>query len=149
MIVLTNKKISNPTTITPPIIPQIRGQLIDDIGGGGIIGAGIGIGVCVGVVPNAGVGVSVDVVVGVAEGIEGGKATGGGVVAGAGAGVGVGVGVVASLDITAKLVKWVIAAVTVWALVSTVLTSGCHCEPSQKDIYKSLSDAPWGNILGS
>ncbi len=48
-----------------------------------------------------------------------------------GVGVGVGAGCAGSLEISPKFVKWLTAAEIVFALVSTVLVSATHCEPSQ------------------
>ena len=67
---LTKKKIINPATITPPVIPPIRAQLVDDVVGGAgwnVVGAGVGVSVGVGVGVNVGVGAGFGVGAGVGD----------------------------------------------------------------------------------
>lgn len=92
-------KISDIANKTPPIIPPIRGQFLDDfgdvsgVGGEGVIVCvGIGVSVSVGAGVALEEGVGADVCVGVDVGVGIGVGVGAGVVDGVGVDVGVGDG---------------------------------------------------------
>lgn len=85
---LANKKTSDVADITPPVIPPIRSQFLDD-SGGVAVGDNAGVGVCTGM----GVRASVSIGVGLDSGVGAGVCVGVNISVDVGVGVGVGMSV--------------------------------------------------------